>query len=106
MATRRRPAPPRPPLLGLRPDLPNPCKTGDAGASSRFDANLAPAFQTETADQQMSISKDTNASLPGSATFQGWGVFWLLVSIAGAAAFFQTGLISLIEGWGTPEYSY
>lgn len=53
----------------------------------------------------MSFVRDTD-TLQGAMSFQGWGIFWLLLSIIGAAVYFQTGVIAFVEGWGTPEYSY
>lgn len=54
----------------------------------------------------MSLTRETEAPLGPMAAVQGWGIFWLLLSIIGAALYFQTGLVALVEGWGTPEYSY
>lgn len=52
------------------------------------------------------MSLGTNAASTGITGLNGWGVFWLLVSMAGAALYFQTGVTALVEGWATPEYSY
>jgi exosortase D (VPLPA-CTERM-specific) len=54
----------------------------------------------------VSIEGNTGSSVPGATAFSSVGIFWLIVSIVGAALYFQTGLVSLVEGWGTPEYSY
>lgn len=54
----------------------------------------------------MNTIRDTNTRLPGLAAFQGWGIYWLVLSIIGAAVYFQTGVIAFVEGWATPEYSY
>jgi exosortase D (VPLPA-CTERM-specific) len=54
----------------------------------------------------VSFTRDTDAPLHGMTAFRGWGIFWLVVSIIGAAVYFQTGAVALVEGWGTPEYSY
>jgi exosortase D (VPLPA-CTERM-specific) len=54
----------------------------------------------------MSLTRDTDAQPGGMTAFRGWGIFWLVVSTVAAAVYFQTGLVALVAGWGTPEYSY
>ena len=42
----------------------------------------------------------------GLGTFANWGLFWLAVAVAGAAAFFSYGIEALIVAWKLPEYSH
>lgn len=50
---------------------------------------------------------DTQPVLRAGAThFFHWGMFWLLVAIAGAGVFFLDGINALLEAWQLPEYSH
>ncbi len=39
-------------------------------------------------------------------TFATWGMFWLVVAVLGALAFFSDGLRALLDAWQLPEYSH
>ncbi len=54
----------------------------------------------------MSLSSNPVPQSSAPATFLTWGVFWLLVAILGAAAFFQDGIGELLRAWQLPEYSH
>jgi exosortase D (VPLPA-CTERM-specific) len=46
---------------------------------------------------------DTRQALRGFLT---WGMFWLVLAIAGAILFFQEGIAALLRAWQMPEYSH
>ena len=53
------------------------------------------------------MSDSAKADLsPTVKGFEGSSLLWLLVVIAGTAAFFWGGLVSLISAWSKPEYSH
>lgn len=54
----------------------------------------------------MSLANDFVHPPTGLAAFRGWGIFWFVVAVVGAAFYFQTGLEALFQAWGTPEYSH
>lgn len=54
------------------------------------------------------MSYSTHLSrLPARAEgFLTWGVFWFVIAVLGALAFFQEGIGELFEAWQLPEYSH
>ena len=52
-------------------------------------------------------TSESQPSVPlGAAPFLTWGMFWLLVAVAGAGVFFIDGINALLEAWQLPEYSH
>ena len=54
----------------------------------------------------MTFTSDTARPANGLGAFATWGMFWLLVAIAGAAVFFSYGGEALLFAWSKPEYSH
>jgi exosortase D (VPLPA-CTERM-specific) len=52
----------------------------------------------------MALSQDVAPQRLGG--FLTWGLFWLAVTVLGAAVFFQEGIDELLRAWSVPEYSH
>lgn len=54
----------------------------------------------------MSISETVGRAPDRTYSFRWWGVFWFVIAMLGAAAYFSPGIEALLEAWATPEYSH
>jgi exosortase D (VPLPA-CTERM-specific) len=54
----------------------------------------------------MTFTSGTTRSPQGLLSLAHWGIFWLVVAVAGAAIFFSYGIEALMRAWAKPEYSH
>ena len=54
----------------------------------------------------MSMTSDLTQTRKLLGGFATWGMFWLVVAVLGAVAFFGDGLNALLDAWQLPEYSH
>ena len=54
----------------------------------------------------MAVSQDIDTRPDGLRGFLTWGMFWLVLAVAGAVLFFREGIAELLTAWQMPEYSH